>query len=163
MNIIRKLIENRFKDRVDKLTYEKYLKMGEILDEAGQIAWTWDANDCLTYQTKRSKVVFENLNYIPTLDDWTKFLNDDIIDGILTDLVIKSKRRTFRTLLSQIEENKEISPQQLKALDGFRKLIEHSETSGEQLIYVQYLAPYQNCEDNEKLSDEIIKEFVINE
>lgn len=166
-----KHIKNYFKGKLPKQKFNLYSQLADYLELKGDDALCFSAGEA--YENFN----FDNpyLEYRPSVNDWKEFLNDDFVSKLLNDEMLKSKRLTFRKLLSEIDETKELSNQQIKALETLKTMIEYSEEHDNSVIYVQYTAPIrfdasdddnesiinEYCEDTTGKDDVVIKDDII--
>lgn len=104
-------------------------------------AITWTPQEaCIAYNLAHAnqKTVALDIN------DWTILFSDDDINNWLQQETIKAKRITIRKIINQLDENKKLSPQEIKAIDTLTTLINNKENDySNKVQYVQLRSGYR--------------------
>lgn len=142
MKDIETFIEHRFKEKLDKDTFEKYLKIARFCDkhEDKVITWTWkEAFDQYRIDITEDGLVIEP--NIPGQQDFRNFFKDDIVNDLLLGMTIQGQKLSLRQFIANIKETKNLSQGDMKAINLFIDLVNQQSESEHGIIYIQLLAP----------------------
>lgn len=148
-------IKHKFKNKLPQEVFDKYCLMGEFLDEQDEKAFGYNANDA--YQQFKIINGLRYLNNTPTLDDWKNFFSDSIINDLLLNKTLQSKKGELRKWINNLDlERDRLDLKDVKALDSLKSMIDNSDKYENNVVYVQYTCPIRYGNHN---NEEIVERF----
>lgn len=150
-------IRHKYTNNLPRDGFEKYCLMARFLDEQGEVALGYDAKMAFN----NFKVVYGKrfLNDTPSENDWKDFFNDKVINDLLLNKTLQSKKVELRKWLNSLDlETTKLDLKDVKALDSLKAMIDSSDKYENNIVYVQYTCPIRYGTHNDK---EIVESLLV--
>lgn len=110
------IMKNKYNNN-DKLNI-----MTQFIVDNIEKAITWDYLEATLNFNKKYLNQINQPNH-PSQKDWKIFFDDDDVNNYLQAETLKNKRVTIRKIINQLDENKKLSQQEIKAIETLSALI----------------------------------------
>lgn len=108
---------------------------------------TWTPQEaCLQFNMD----MVNKTNHSINLQDWNLLFDDNDINAYFLNETIKQKRITIRKIINKLDDNKKLSPQEIKAIETLNEMINNANSNENKIRYVAYNTQHRfdEFEDN---------------